>query len=606
MRLNSEFKKSLLESDGVFASRNKTPLNKDYKIGGKISFDRAKHWIVYDFINERIFKRTIDKLNLMGDFAENYFKDEKGVDITFDMPSYVVKNSTELMSEIQIPEGKYILVIMKSESPESESLSLEDFVWYNVYHTFAQNKIFYRKPSEIASIKYNLVPALHWVWFRRGVDKLNPRIIQRAKTWIEQNPELTFHLWTNINNEEELKDFLSDIPEESRESFFGANGVIVHFKSETWSEAKEFCDENFSILKESDSQNPSKNLRTLSPDLTSSKILDNPNLWDFISDVLENTQDKASMIFKTDILRCMILYMRGGWYTDFNDTYCFVPLKYSVHPDKKNLIYIANDFAEKLNNYILYSPKNNSKWLELTEQIIQKSYSVYQVLKTKDETFTKVMRSILKSFITSVSESTESGLDDKPFCELIDFKMGVWLNLLNTESTKMLERQGLKLPCDLHLNSNTLMLFFRYIFSYIKKDSVLSDRISYELGHMSSLNLNRKNVYQVRWKYGFKEHTSSDEHGKNLRKGAIKEIEELWRDMVFPEDDMYSTLIYANVNKMLTITNMGMYFYENVENLKHAYIFPLGYCYSSLSWISSITHIADGTSCSGPVHASDI
>lgn len=592
----SEFKRELLNLKDGLLSRNTKPLPNDYRIDKDIQFDRSKHWVVYDFKNEKIFKRNMDKLNLMNDFQENYFKDERGVDISFDMPSHILKNKTGLMAEIQIPERKYILALLPpvSDSELAEyGLELEDYIWYNVYHSNVQGKIFYYKPKEISEIRYNLVPELHWVWFRRGKDLLCPKILNRAKSWWEQNPEISFHLWTNIPTEDDLVEFLSDISPEMLNTF--RSKVNIHLKDDTWGIAKEFCDENFNILK-----NPS----SLSKNLTTSET-SKLSLWKYMEDILENDKDKGAMIFKTDILRCMILYLRGGWYSDFNDTYCFTPLKYSAHPTKKNLIYIANDFGDRLNNYILYCPKNNGKWLELLTQILNKSYNVYQVLKIQDETFGKVLRTVLSSFIKSSLLAYEENFEnDFTFTGSVASKMGVWINLINTEVDKMLERQGLKLPCDLHMTSNALILFLRYMFHYINPKSILSKRIYYEVNNMASLNMNRKKVYEVKWKSTFKDRENDKEIKDDIIE-AIQEIKDVWMDYHFPESEMYSVLLYVNVNKMLTITNMGMYFYDNEENMKYAQVFPYAFFNESFCWISSICHLAQGTSCGSSAHEID-
>jgi mannosyltransferase OCH1-like enzyme len=200
---------------------------------------------------------------------------------------------------------------------------------------------------------------MNWIWFRKHGAYLSDRIVRRSSSWLDLNPGIQFHLWTDLENEEEAIDFFSGNIEDpelksQRENY--RKRLIVHYRKETWDVAKEFCEENSTILK-------------------------GENLWEIYREILDNKEDKAAMIFKTDILRCMILYQRGGWYSDYNDTFCFVPLKYVINQEKRDLIYLGCDIYSNHNNYIMYSPKYHSKWLDLTTQIVVGGVNTYKMLK---------------------------------------------------------------------------------------------------------------------------------------------------------------------------------------------------------------------------------
>jgi hypothetical protein len=565
MGIFSTYKKYFFENTAPLRTIKGEDLVRHYKIQPHIPYNSKIHWILYDFKNEKIYKRDISGMNTMMDFAENTYKDENGNDIDFIISEYIEKNSSNLMTEVMLPENKAILAIFKDTNNEENIISNEDYIWYNIYHTFIQGKICHKTKEYISDIKYNLIPELNWIWFRKSKDAyLTKRIVKRASSWIDLNPEITFHLWTNLENEAEVIDFFSQADPEG--TF--RSRIIVHCKNETLNIAKEFCEENFQILK-------------------------NENLWSLYEEILTNNNDKASMIFKTDILRCMILYMKGGWYADFNDTYGFTSLKYILNPEKRNMIYLGCDIVDRQNNYIMYSPKYNSKWLELTSQIVKGGCNVYKIIKFKDVNFIDSVRKILKTFKDTCLENNPK----ESIIERIIPKLNIMISIYNVKVAEMIEKYKLEIPYSFSFNFNEILLLFKYIFKAHSSfpishtNSSLSDRISYELENSTTLSKNRKGEMTHRFKNFDKEH---------LWKETLEELQSINIEDI-SDTTIINNIIFVNMEKLLKICNMGTYYHNSPENRKFIYNIPHCYVLGAYTFLTALGHIGDGTSCGGDI-----
>ncbi len=572
MGILSDYKRSLFINTKPLIGHAKKDLVRHYKVGSRIPFNKSIHWIIYDFKNKKVMKRDINGLNTMMDFMENAYKDENNQVITFDIADYVSKHSTNLMIECQLPEEKSILAIFDDGIYTKDD---EDYIWYNLFHTHIRGKIYEKTKEEINSVSYKLVPTMNWIWFRKPGAYISDRIIRRSSSWLDLNPDIQFHLWTDLENEEEAIDFFSGDIEDSELKALRENyrkRLIVHYKQETWNVAKEFCNENSQILK-------------------------GENLWEIYKEILDNKEDKAAMIFKTDILRCMILYQRGGWYSDYNDTFCFVPLKYVINQEKRDLLYLGCDIYSNHNNYIMYSPKYHSKWLDLTTQIVVGGVNTYKMLKINDSEFISNIRLILDSFIkTCLSPLNDDGvfpLKDNFLTDCME-KLGVWLKIYDTKIDELIATHNLNLPHSFHFTPNELLLLIRYMFSNHNSSSVVAKRISYELDQGQSLNKDRRGKYVLRWKNQTWDKTY-------LWAECIQELHSL-KDAPFSDKTIMNTTLFTNMKKLLYTTNMGAYFHDKPELAKYVYALPHCYVMGCFSFLTALGHIGDGTSAGGDIY----
>lgn len=577
----SDYKKSLFVNTKPLIGHAKKDLVRHFKIDANIPFDKSKHWAIYDFKNKKVMKREINSISIMADFQENYYTDENNKTINIDIASYIEKNQTKLMIDCELPEDKSILAIFDDTKYTKED---EDYLWYNLFHTHIQGKIYEKRKEEIDFISYKLVPKMHWVWFRKPGAYISERIIRRSSSWLDLNPEIQFHLWTDLENEEEAIDFftgdlislditsvenkeIEDKTEALALRLAYMKRLIIHYKNETWDLAKEFCEENSNITKDKEE-----------------------SLWEIYQDILNNKTDKSAMIFKTDIIRCMILHQQGGWYSDYNDTYCFIPLKYVINQEKRDLIYLGCDIYSNHNNYIMYSPKYHTKWLEITSKIVSGGVNTYKLLKINDTDFLESVRIILTSFIKGcLSEQCKNNFIDT----CID-KIGIWLKLYDTKIDQLIAKHNLNLTQSYHFTPNEILLMLRYIFVYRKSDSVMSKRLCYELEQCRSLNKNRMGKYILRRK-------DEEWNREYLWKECLEEIKELNGDS-FSDTVIMNTILFVNMAKLLQTTNMGAFFHNKPELSKYVYALPHCYVMGCFSFLTALGHIGDGTSAGGDIY----
>ena len=237
-------------------------------------------------------------------------------------------------------------IIIVCDKAYYESLGNEEkeiYISMNAYINLVHRKArVYNLPSSTAVNGENsrFTNVLHWVWFRKGQYQLKEKQMDCVRSWVELNPELTFNLWTDIESEAELKDFVSGLKDKDQSLFL--NGTItVKYLTDTVG----FVDEYF---------------KTYSDD-KAIRLFDKENFRRIIAE-----RDNSNiMIAKTDFLRAMLLHSFGGFYADFNDCQCIVPIRYWMRELYKGqeLIWPCDTFNPKqISNYFIYVPKGSKKF----------------------------------------------------------------------------------------------------------------------------------------------------------------------------------------------------------------------------------------------------
>ena len=282
--LFTDVRKRLFGYTEEFTKRSVFQTNpiRPYRIANTIEYDPKMHWVVYDFVNGKVYKKLRDRMYLMFDVVTNIYRDSDGNPGPEDMEKYItdVAKETGVMLECTLETKSILAIFDKSFTAEDV-----DRMVYCVYHTLLHGDIRTATAAEIAACEYRLIPTMNWVWFRRPGAYLSPHIPKRAQSWITQNPEFQFHLWTDLVGPEDLADFFRDIPNSGE----FLSKITVHFREELWGLAREFC-ETHGVS------------------------------WSDYQWMLNIYDDLHSIVFKTDSIRAVILSMRGGWYSDFNDT----------------------------------------------------------------------------------------------------------------------------------------------------------------------------------------------------------------------------------------------------------------------------------------------
>ncbi len=557
MNTNTALKTALIRREKFYVNPELISGNRDIKLHkyamGFIEYDPNRHWIVYNFKSGEIFKKNMDKLNLMFSFQNNNYRDLYGNDCSFDMKEYLENYKDSLMLECNLSNGKAILALFDETRYTTKDF---DVLYYNLYHTFTTNKFFNIIPSEIELIENKLVKKLHWVWFRKPGAYITERIIKRAYTWITNNPELEFYLWTNLENKEELLDFFKDISNPIRDIFL--NKVQIKYKDDTYSVIKEYLINNTENAENAE------------------------NNWEQYREILENKEDPSAIIFKTDITRLIILYSLGGWYSDFNDTYSFIPLKYlinpEIHSDVDDNPILGCDYMDNCNNYLLYCNKDNKKWSETINIIFKNTINIYKVLNKKDNT---VYNSILYIFKEFINVLIHNPLNEKTFFDIIKPYIDNWVTIYNKSINSFIKKENVDIPIQLQLNDNFLLLYLKYIILSIFPNSEIVNRFDYEIKLITTI------PNSVKKTTSWKQRPTSDFI-------MSEEEKQFWRNIQEPNKlDVFNILIRTNIQNIIHMTNIGPYYSNIIEKT----IIPFCHIPNEFTFLTSIGHLGDGSSC---------
>lgn len=272
--------------------------------------------------------------------------------------------------------------------------------------------------------------------------------------------------------------------------------------------------------------------------------------------------------------------MRGGWYSDFNDTYCFGPLTY-VHEgeaDGVSKIYLGCDATSDTNNYIMYSPINHPKLLENTLHIIKESLEIYKILQYKDTEHFEYNKNILQEILNSIQDCSKETLLERMFPKIHE-----WTERYNNSMKELLKRRDIKITSLFTISFNVFLIYIQYIFKAMNPSTKVIDILSNELQNVSFLPNKRKNS-NIRWKRDKPILTSED----------MLEIQNLQVN-INPEL-YYNYIIRINKQNILNITNMGAYFLN--KNKEHCFYIPYCFLLRGFNFLTILGHIGD-SSCQG-------
>jgi len=172
---------------------------------------------------------------------------------------------------------------------------------------------------------------VHWIWLRVDERRLDPMIARRVcASWFALNDprDVNFTLWTNLKDEQELDEWLSDVPEDDYELFISR--TTVRYIHETSGVANE------------------------------------------LSDAIERPSSK-DLFATTDVLRLLILRQHGGYYADFNDVLPLCPLKTLARADRQSLLlaYEGPKFQRVINNFFVYYDGTSKAFPKIVQDICE-------------------------------------------------------------------------------------------------------------------------------------------------------------------------------------------------------------------------------------------
>jgi hypothetical protein len=568
----TDLRKRLFNNIEAFTERSihKTNPIRPYRIAESIPYDQNRHWTVYDFVNSKIYKKQQDRANLMFNIVTNVYRDQDGNPGPENMAEYIaaVAPSTGVMLDCAL-EHKSLLVLFDKSFAENDV----DRMLYSVYQTYLLDSVQLKTDADIAACEYKLVPTMNWVWFRKPGAYLSTHIPKRAQSWITKNPEIQFHLWTDLKDADDLADFFRDIPNSAE----FLSQITVHYREELWALAREFCETHGGVS------------------------------WSEYEWVLNINDDAHSIVFKTDSVRTVILAMKGGWYSDFNDTYCFTPLKYIVDNTADEHCYIGCDDDEVTNNYILYAPlaPHNASWIEKTREVMNNSITLAKLFK--DERNVSGIVDIYDRTRAALCTALETN-PQNTVTETIIPVFGPFMDELNklfAENFSFLS--GAKFDSKFYLDA------FTYALKRVIPDSPILARIQEEGTEIARLQFTdptgqiagprfgrrRRPRPPVEWKKPF-------EAGWKPDAGDLEKL----RNVPLSRDETMLTMAKGLIQRIMEKTNIGVVYLREQTPLKEAakrsntpYKNPIRivmfcYLYGIYTFLTCIGHIGDGT-CTG-------
>lgn len=517
----------------------------DYKIGYDIEYNQD-HWYIYNFIDKKILKKSNKKEYFMISELKNPYKDQDDNIFDESMSEYINNYNKYLKVEIQSKLKSHLFII-------DDTFIIGDInrIFYCIYHTYINNKIINVDTDYINNITYDLNNNMHWIWFKKNNTYLDKLIIDRASSWIDNNPYLVFNLWTNIKNIDELKEYVKYADPDLL--FF--NKINIHYYNDVINTIKDF----FNYIDEDDEDNINNN-------------------YYLYENIINDNKNSSSMLFKTDTLRMILLSNYGGWYSDFNDTVCSIPLKYIINKLNNNIdLYICTDIA--LNNYLIYSEKDNEIVKKITNDIIKESIRIYDnyYINTSLELHEKIV-DILNTVCDIINTSYIDSIYNTLFNNYNEISNKI-NNLKNTEYYKILTQANI--ICD----DNFIV---RLLYNIIKNINV-SDNLKLNINNEINNIIRIRRIYRKRkiiWKNNNQIiYDKPSESDINIIKEEIKDIN-------FLNNNIIKTFIV----KIMYFTNFGIYI-DKIKNDKTLNIIEIPYCSikEECNFLSTVFHFYDGT-----------
>lgn len=328
-------------------------INKKFYDWGETSIYKVEWENVYEFydlINEKFyykiaapFENAVSGYNMSSGMIFKGVETDKDYDIS-DMVSKLKEHDDAfIMFRVSYPNKYFIqntlvMLIEKKEWYDMNDIQREYYITINAYINLVLRKCIHRSWKEIENAPGLDDQTMNWVWFRKSGFKVPKAMMDKVLSWVNLNPEMSFVLWTDLEDEEEFNEFISDVAD------IWSPKIQVKYLKDTLTFVKEYleCYKDKEAIK-------------------------NFKKEEFL-ELIERRVYGRTMIAKTDFLRAMILHHNGGFYADFNDCQCFVPIRYWFKELVKKQGYIlpCDTLNEMhISNYFMYVPKGSKAFRTL-------------------------------------------------------------------------------------------------------------------------------------------------------------------------------------------------------------------------------------------------
>ncbi len=327
----SSYRDEILKDPEAFARGYEKPVlrmpyGKLFKPPSQLNLLTHSH--VYDFCKNRFYKCKISFEHKYGApirEVECFTKKGRSIVTAEEMLEAMKDTFAENAWECMIESDTYIAAYFPPTICLDDSL----LVLVNLLRVLSLGQYSLLGSDEIAEIVYpsEFSRNLHWIWFKHSPF---PKASHAGiRSWMELNPELSFHVWT-------------DCPISEAEEYFGEFVKDARVTLHSVSEIVELG--------------------------LPSKIAEDAH--------------RSAVLLKTDLARIYILQKYGGWYVDINDTMCLVPLKYLVHDADTEILRFGSDYTTYgVNNYCLYWHSEHPLiWKCLHEHILPHVEFLYSLI----------------------------------------------------------------------------------------------------------------------------------------------------------------------------------------------------------------------------------
>jgi hypothetical protein len=447
---------------------------------------------------------------------------------------------------------------------------------YNLYRAIVKKRFDMLHFDEIFELTKELTSAdkmIHWIWFREKDFHLPDKIMVRAKSWIELNPDHTFYLWTNLADKSELDDFISKLDENNRKYFNGR--IIVMYRGDTYAIVEEFYQKYMGVLS-GDAESILAHLfkaqdRTVTTTSTTASTATSTTTTVTTVTTLANNY-KINRIFRTDMLRIMVLNMCGGIYSDFNDTICFYPVKYLLTL-YKNEYFVGTDYDPDhpifRNNYFMYNSMKDQEFVDLSMKCINKAVGEYVKITSVD--YMRQYYDICVEFLSMIN--SDSSLPPQ--------RGDMYFTSLFIQSPKL----KILLSGDQRKEVGKVYNLIIEMLNYFAKDTPelaqLCQRLKQEF---DMTDMNHLKMFRIKQKRGRRRRVPSVE----VKIPIVCDFEKTELSYDFHDYFLMKYATFMTNGDLILSTNFS--FIGEMKNI-------VPYCRSNrLSTISMITHVYDGTS----------
>lgn len=566
---------------------------------------------VYDLIEKKFYNKQPLPFEHFGGAAEGHymFKDlmsshSKQVDLS-PMFQNLERRDDYIAFYIEYPNEYHIKngILIIADKRVYESLSNEEqeiYICMNAYINLVQRKCKVYNMGKKCEPLVN--ETLNWVWFRKGAFRITAKHMERVQSWVRLNPELCFVLWTDMIDEEELADFFADYTDDEVKSWFFNGRVKVMYKDDTVAFVREY----FSVH---------ANHRAI-------KLFDK----DKFLNIIEERDNSTIMIAKTDYLRAMILHQNGGFYADFNDCQCVVPLRYWMRElyKRQELIWPCDTFNPKqISNYFIYVPKGSKTFEKYHYNTLPGFKGLWTLMKepSSKEKIARMYIDMCKKY-TKKLKLTQS---DQPIKLLVETIVPVYASgkflgdleeIVGKQGTKGIEytdsrgRTFLPAFCFEYIGKETgdrqIQDFYKYLSAEISQVGAINPKRNHDINMNSDGKMNKP-------KPKSRELNSGDKFDVTyLRRGYYEEyddIEELLPKLDFVLEELdklydnkdFQEFIYKKylVNMSISIVALTNVMLQNDATLTLNDVVPFSFAFMSFCYLTLIVHWGEGTSTGG-------